>query len=172
MFEKTLKIELSPIPQAYHLKFVAYSEKVNSRSVQIRQIHFLSCWHLRVVNPKTLLICKYIKCISALLVSVNMSFSHWFLVMWVFTVIHQDAKDASDNLILSCCIPYTTLSLHIIKCILKRYLDNWNHYVYNKLHRIRSVKFSFHNVMDKSPCYYGNNHNEYVIFAYMLHWSL
>jgi len=63
-----------------------------------------------------------------------------------------------DKTISNCSIPYTDFKHFIVKYILKRWQDSWDHQIHNKLHEI-------HSLVGKTPCSYGQNRKEQVVLT-------
>jgi hypothetical protein len=55
------------------------------------------------------------------------------------TVVDQEAKDALDDPISKCSIPYTDCKPFIVKYILKRWQDSRDQQIHSKLHEIHSL---------------------------------
>jgi hypothetical protein len=87
-------------------------------------------------------------------------------VTWIFshigihgkTVVDKEAKDALDNPISNCSIPYSYFKAFIMKYILKRWQVSWDQQIHNKLHEI-------HSLVGKIPCSYGPNQKEQVVLT-------
>ena len=77
------------------------------------------------------------------------------------TVVDQEAKDALDDHISHCSIPYTDFKTFIRKYILKRWQDSWDQQIYSNLHEI-------HSLVDKTPCFHGQNRKEQVVVKVIL----
>jgi len=73
-------------------------------------------------------------------------------------LLDHEAKDAFDDPIFNCSIPYTDFKPSIMKYILKRWQDSWDQQIYNKLHEI-------HSLVGKTPCSYGQNQKEQVVLT-------
>ena len=69
------------------------------------------------------------------------------------TDVDQEAKDALDEHISNCFIPYTDYKSCIMKYILKRWYDSWDQQIHYKLHEI-------HSLVGKTPCSYLLNNEE------------
>ena len=72
------------------------------------------------------------------------------------TVVDQEAKNALDDLVSNCCIPYTDFKPLIMKYIIKRWQEGWDQHIYNKLHEM-------HSVVGNTSCSYGKNRKEQVV---------
>jgi hypothetical protein len=69
------------------------------------------------------------------------------------TVVDREAKNALDDPVSNCSIPYTDIKPFIVKYILKRRQDSWDQQMHNKLHEM-------HSLVGKNPCSYGQNRKE------------
>jgi hypothetical protein len=58
----------------------------------------------------------------------------------------------------NCSIQYTYFKPLIIKYILKRWQDSWDHQMHNLLHGL-------HSIVGKTPCSYGKNPKEQVVLT-------
>ena len=74
------------------------------------------------------------------------------------TVVDGEAKNAWDDPVSNCSIPYTDIKPCIVKYILKRWQDSWDQQIHNKLHEM-------HSLVSKSPCSYGQNRKEQVVLT-------
>ena len=74
------------------------------------------------------------------------------------TVVDQEAKNALDDTVSNCYIPYTDIKAFIVKYILKRWQDSWDQQIHNKLHEM-------HSLVGKTPCSYGQNRKEQVVLT-------
>ena len=74
------------------------------------------------------------------------------------TVVDQEAKNALDDPVSNCSIPYTDFKPFIMTYILKRWQDSWDQHIYSKLHEIYSL-------VGKTPCSYGQNRKEQVVLT-------
>ena len=115
--------------------------RVNSWSATIL---FLACWQLRIVKLKTLLFYKSIVAIG----------KH-IIFTWIPS---QEAKNALDDPVSNCSIPYSDFKPCIVKYILKRWQNSWDQQIHNKLHEI-------HSLVGKTPCSYGQNRKEQVVLT-------
>jgi hypothetical protein len=66
-----------------------------------------------------------------------------------------------DDHISHCSIPYTDFKTFIRKYILKRWQDSWDQQIYSNLHEI-------HSLVDKTPCFHGQNRKEQVVVKVIL----
>jgi hypothetical protein len=55
------------------------------------------------------------------------------------TFVDQEAKNALDDPVSNCSIPYTDFKPLIMTYILKRWQDCWDQQIYNKLHEMHSL---------------------------------
>ena len=74
------------------------------------------------------------------------------------TVVDREAKNALDDHVSNCSIPYTDIKPFIVKYILKRWQDRWDQQIHNKLHEM-------HSLVGKTPCSYGQNRKEQVVLT-------
>ena len=74
------------------------------------------------------------------------------------TVVNQEAKNALDDPVSNCSIPYTDFKPLIMTYILKRWQDCWDQQIYHKLHEM-------HSLVGKTPCSYGQNRKEQVVLT-------
>ena len=74
------------------------------------------------------------------------------------TVVEQVAKNALDDPVSNCSIPYTDFKPLIMTYIFKRWQDSWDQQIYNKLHEI-------HSLVGKNPCSSGQNRKEQVVLT-------
>ena len=74
------------------------------------------------------------------------------------TVVDREAKNALDDPVSNCSIPYTDIKPLIVKYILKRRQDSWDQQIHNKLHEM-------HSPVGKTLCYYGQNRKEQVVLT-------
>jgi hypothetical protein len=74
------------------------------------------------------------------------------------TVVDQEAKDALDDPISNCSIPYIDFKTFIMKYILKPWQDSSDQQIYNKLHQM-------HSLVGKTPRSYGKNRKEEVVLT-------
>jgi kelch-like protein 2/3 len=74
------------------------------------------------------------------------------------TVVAREAKNALDDPVSNCSIPYTDIKPFIVKYILKRWQDSWDQQIHNKLHEM-------HSLVGKTPCSYGQNRREQVVLT-------
>ena len=74
------------------------------------------------------------------------------------TVVDREAKNALDDPVSNCSIPYTDFKPFIVKYILKRWQDSWEQQIDNKLHEM-------HSLVGKTPCSYGQNQKEQVVLT-------
>jgi hypothetical protein len=90
-----------------------------------------------------------------------MSFSQWVpshIGIHGSTVVDQEAKNALDDPVSNCSIPYTDFKPFIMKFILKRWQDSWDQQIHNKLHEI-------HSLVGKTPRSYGQYRKEQVVLT-------
>jgi hypothetical protein len=73
-------------------------------------------------------------------------------------VVDQEAKDAIDDPVSSYSIPYTDLKPFIMKHIVKRWQDNRDQQIHNKLHDI-------HSLFGGTPFSYGQSRKEQVVLT-------
>ena len=74
------------------------------------------------------------------------------------TVVAREAKNALDDPVSNCSIPYTDIKPFIVKYILKCWQDSWDQQIHNKLHEM-------HSLVGKTPCSYGQNRKEQVVLT-------
>jgi hypothetical protein len=74
------------------------------------------------------------------------------------TVLDKEAKNALDDPVSNCSIPYNDFKPLIMKYILKRWQGSWDQQIYSKLHEI-------HSLVGKTPCSYGQNRKEQVVLT-------
>jgi len=74
------------------------------------------------------------------------------------TVVDQAAKNALNDPVSNRSIPYTDFKTFIMKYILKRWQDTWDKQIHNELNEI-------HSLIGKTPCSYGQNRKEHVVFT-------
>ena len=104
---------------------------------------------MRVVKLKTLVaICKH----------VIFTWIPSHIVIHGNTVVAREAKNALDDPVSNCSIPYTDIKPFIVKYILKRWQDSWDQQIHNKLHEM-------HSLVGKTPCSYGQNRREQVVLT-------
>ena len=73
-------------------------------------------------------------------------------------VVDQEVKNALDDPVSNCSMPYTDFKPLIMKYILKRWQGSWDQQIYNKLYEI-------HSLVVKTPCDYGQNRKEQVVLT-------
>jgi hypothetical protein len=66
------------------------------------------------------------------------------------TVVDRKAKNALDDPVSNCSIPYSDFKPLIVKYILKRWQDSWDQQIHSKLQKM-------HSLVGKTPCPYGKN---------------
>jgi hypothetical protein len=101
---------------------------------------------------------KFIKSLVAIGKHVIFTSIHSHIGIHGNTVVDQEAKNAVDDPVSNCSIPYTDFKPLIMTYILKRWQDNWNQQIYTKLHEI-------HSLVGKTPCSYGQIRKEQVVLT-------
>jgi hypothetical protein len=74
------------------------------------------------------------------------------------TGVQREAKNALDDPVSNCFIPYSDIKPLIVKYILKRWQDSWDKQIHNKLHEM-------HSLVGKTPCSYGKNLKEQAVLT-------
>ena len=108
--------------------------RVNSWSVQPL---FLTYWQLRTVKLKNPFILKIVEIYKSLVDIRKHVIFTWipsYIGIHGNTVVNQEAKDALDDPMSNCSIPCTDFKPFIMKYILKRWQDNWDQLIHNKIH--------------------------------------
>jgi hypothetical protein len=140
------------------LKFVASSEKSKFMICSDSLSCLLAIECCKSQNPFILKIVEIYKNLVAIGKHVIFTWMPSHIGIHGSTVVDQEAKNALDDPVSNCSIPYTNFKPLIMTYILKRWQVSWDQQIYNKLHEI-------HSLVGKSPCSYGQNRKEQVVLT-------
>jgi hypothetical protein len=140
------------------LKFVASSEKSKFMICSDSLSCLLAIESCKTQNPFILKIVEIYKSLVAIGKHVIFTWIPSHIGIHGNTVVDQEAKNALDDPVSNCSIPYTDIKPFIVKYILKRWQDSWDQQIHNKLHEM-------HSLVGKIPCSYGQNRKEQVVLT-------
>ena len=128
------------------LKFVASSEKSKFMICSDSLSCLLAIESCKTQNPFILKIVEIYKSLVAIGKHVIFTWIPSHIGIHGNTVVDREAKNALDDPVSNCSIPYTDIKPFIVKYILKRWQDSWDQQIHNKLHEI-------HSLVGKIPCF-------------------
>ena len=140
------------------LKFVASSEKSKFMICSDSLSCLLAIESCKTQNPFILKIVEIYKSLFAIGKHVIFTWIPRHIGIHGNTVVDREAKNALDDPVSNCSIPYTDIKPFIVKYILKRWQDSWDQQIHNKLHEM-------HSLVGKTPCSYGQNRKEQVVLT-------
>jgi len=132
------------------LKFLTCSDKSKFMICSESLSWLLSIESCKTQNPFILKIVEIDKSLVAIGKHVIFTWIPSHIGIHGNKVVDKEAKNALDDPVSNCSIPYNDFKPLIMKYILKRWQGSWNQQIYNKLHEI-------HSLVGKTPCSYGQN---------------
>ena len=123
----------------FALKFVASSDKSKFMICSDSLSCMLLIESCKTQNPFILKIGEIYKSLVAVGKHVVFTWIPSHIGIHGNTVVDQEAKDALDDPIFNCSIPFTDFKPFNMKYILKCWQDSWDQQIYNKLHEIHSL---------------------------------
>jgi hypothetical protein len=112
----------------------------------------------KIQNPFILKIAKIYKSLVAIGTHVIFTWIPSHIGFHGNTVVDREVKNALDDLVSNCSIPYTDFKPFIMKYILKRRQDSRDQQIHNRLHEM-------HSIVGNTPCSYGHNRKEQVVLT-------
>jgi hypothetical protein len=140
------------------LKFVASSDKSKFMICFDSLSWLLTIESWKSQNPFILKIVEIYKSLLAIGMHVIFTWSPSRIGIHGNTVVYQGAKNALDDHVSNCSIPYTDFKSFIIQYILKHWQDSWDQQIHNKLHEI-------HSIVANTPWSYGHNRKDQVVLT-------